>query len=24
MMTMPKFGEIVNYIRGLLDKGESM
>jgi NitT/TauT family transport system ATP-binding protein len=24
MMTTPKFGEIVNYIRGLLDKGESM
>ena len=24
MMTTPKFGETVNYIRGLLDKGEAM
>ncbi len=24
MMTTPKFGEIVDYIRGLLDKAEDM
>ena len=24
MMTTPKFGEIVDYIRGMLDKGDKM